>query len=130
MGSTALVGSPTDYGKLLAGETEKWAKGGEVLGRKAGLNRKSPAGYDSMSDPKIIYSALSRTVREGGTEVRIDIYRLVTTDWSLEVIDETGASTVWDELFTSDQAALDEAMKTIREEGIRTFLTGGRRVIH
>jgi hypothetical protein len=69
-------------------------------------------------------------VREGGTEVRIDIYRLETTDWSLEVVDETGASTVWDELFPTDQAALDEAMKTIREEGIRTFLTGGRRVIH
>jgi hypothetical protein len=83
-----------------------------------------------LSDPKIIYSALSRTVREGGTEVRIDIYRLETTDWSLEVVDETGASTVWDELFPTDQAALDEAMKTIREEGIRTFLTGGRRVIH
>jgi hypothetical protein len=83
-----------------------------------------------LSDLKIIYSALSRTVREGGTEVRIDIYRLETTDWSLEVVDETGASTVWDELFPTDQAALDEAMKTIREEGIRTFLTGGRRVIH
>jgi uncharacterized protein len=83
-----------------------------------------------LNDPKIIHSALSRTVREGGTEVRIDIYRLETTDWSLEVVDETGASTVWDELFPTDQAALDEAMKTIREEGIRTFLTGGRRVIH
>jgi hypothetical protein len=83
-----------------------------------------------LNDPKIIYSALSRTVREGGTEVRIDIYRLETTDWSLEVVDETGASSVWDELFPTDQAALDEAMKTIREEGIRTFLTGGRRVIH
>jgi hypothetical protein len=83
-----------------------------------------------LSDLKIIYSALSRTVREGGTEVRIDIYRLETTDWSLEVVDEPGASTVWDELFPTDQAALDEAMKTIREEGIRTFLTGGRRVIH
>jgi uncharacterized protein len=83
-----------------------------------------------LSDPKIIYSALSRTVREGDTEVRIDIYRLETTDWSLEVVDETGASTVWDELFPTDQAALDEAVKTIREEGIRTFLTGGRRVIH
>jgi hypothetical protein len=53
----------------------------------------------------VIYSALSRTVREGDTEVRIDIYRLETTDWSLEVVDETGASTVWDELFPTDQAA-------------------------
>ena len=83
-----------------------------------------------MKDPEIIYSALSRTVREGGTEVRIDIYRLETTDWSLEVIDETGASTVWEELFPTDQAALDEVMKTIREGGIRTFLNGDKRALH
>jgi hypothetical protein len=71
-----------------------------------------------MSDPKFIQSALSCTIREDGTEVRIDIYRLETTDWSLEMVDETGTSTVWDDLFPTDQAALDEALKTIREEGI------------
>src|SRR5271165_3404556 len=60
-----------------------------------------------------------------GTEVSIEIYRLETSDWSLEVIDETGASTVWSSLFPTDQAALDEVLKTIREEGIRTFLGGG-----
>ena len=77
-----------------------------------------------MSDPKLIQSALSRTIREDGTEVRIDIYSLETTDWSLEVVDETGTSTVWDDSFSTDQAALDEALETIREEGIRTFLSG------
>jgi hypothetical protein len=79
---------------------------------------------EGVSDPKLIQSALSRTVREDGTEVRIDIYRLETTDWSLEVVDETGTSTVWDDLFPTDQAALDEALKTIREEGIGTFVSG------
>jgi len=79
---------------------------------------------EGVSDPKLIQSALSRTIREEGTEVRIDIYRLETTDWSLEVVDETGTSTVWDDLFPTDQAALDEALKTIREEGIGTFLSG------
>jgi len=77
-----------------------------------------------MSDPKLIQSALSCTIREDGTEVRIDIYRLETTDWSLEVVDETATSTVWDDRFPTDQVALDEALKTIREEGIRTFLSG------
>jgi hypothetical protein len=43
-----------------------------------------------MSDPKFIQSALSCAIREDGTEVRIDICRLETTDWSLEVVDETG----------------------------------------
>jgi uncharacterized protein len=85
---------------------------------------------DGMSDPKIIHSALSRTIREDGTQIRVAIYRLETTDWSLEVVDATGASTVWDDLFSTDQAALDEAMKTIHEEGIRTFLNGGKRVVH
>jgi len=83
-----------------------------------------------MSDPKIIRSVLSRTIREGGIEIRIDIYRLETTEWSLEVVDGTGASTVWDYLFPSDQAALDEVMKTIHEEGIATFLSGEARVLH
>ena len=83
-----------------------------------------------MSDPKLIHSALSCTIREDGTEIHIDIYRLETADWSLEVVDETGASTVWDDLFPTDQAALDEALKTIREEGIRTFLSDETQVIH
>ncbi len=83
-----------------------------------------------MSDPKLIQSALSRTVREDGTEVRIEIYRLETTDWSLEVVDEAGTSTVWDDLFPTDQAALDEALKTIREEGIGTFLSGKTDIMH
>jgi hypothetical protein len=85
---------------------------------------------EGMSDLKLIQSALSRTIREDGTEVRIDIYRLETTDWSLEVVDETGTSTVWDDRFSTDQAALDEALKTIREEGIKTFLSGKTDVMH
>ena len=83
-----------------------------------------------MSDPKLIHSALSRTIREDGTEIRVAIYRLETTDWSLEVVDGAGASTVWDYLFPTDQAALDEAMKAIHEEGIRTFLSGETRGMH
>jgi len=81
---------------------------------------------EGVSDPKVIQSALSRN----GTEVRIYIYRLETTDWSLEVVDETGTSTVWDDLFPTDQAALDEALKTIREEGIGTFLSGKTDIMH
>jgi len=75
-------------------------------------------------------NSLKSYYSEDGTEVRIDLYRLETTDWSLEVIDETGASTVWDDLFPTDQAALDEALKTISEEGIRTFLSGKTNIVH
>jgi hypothetical protein len=71
---------------------------------------------ESMSDPKLIQSALSRTIREDGNEVRIDIYRLAMTDWSLEVVDETGASTVWDDLFPTDQAGFRASYAIARDE--------------
>jgi hypothetical protein len=42
--------------------------------------------------------------------------------WILEVADEEGASTVWDDLFLTDQATLEEVLNTIEEEGIHSFL--------
>ncbi len=71
---------------------------------------------------EIIHSPLCQVVRGEGTYVDIQIYRTSDSDWSLEVIDETGASTVWDDLFQTDQSALDEALQTIREDGIRSFM--------
>ena len=38
LGGTVLTGSPADFGKLLADETEKWAKVVRVLRRQGGLN--------------------------------------------------------------------------------------------
>jgi hypothetical protein len=35
LGATALPGSPADFGKLLADETEKWAKVVKFAGVKA-----------------------------------------------------------------------------------------------
>jgi hypothetical protein len=55
-------------------------------------------------DMPIIYSLLNRTASRNGR--------------SVEVVDEYGNSTVWDNLFPTDQAALDEAMRTIDEQGI------------
>lgn len=37
---------------------------------------------------------------------------------TLEVVDQYNTSTVWDDEFDTDQAALDEALHTLREEGI------------
>jgi hypothetical protein len=34
MGGTVLTGSPTDFGKLIADETEKWAKVVKFSGAK------------------------------------------------------------------------------------------------
>ncbi len=75
-------------------------------------------------DIKIEASPLSKTLKRDGIEVDILIYRIEGSDegWSLEVVDSEGTSTVWDELFETDQAALDEVIRTIGEEGISSLL--------
>ena len=66
---------------------------------------------------------MSRKVRVDGQDFQVEIYRLEDEpNWALEVVDKDGASTVWDEPFKSDQDALDEVMKAIREEGASAFL--------
>ncbi len=79
-----------------------------------------------IMEDELVESDLSQTVARDGTSVKIEIHRLEHEDsWVLEVVDETGASTVWDDRFATDQAALDEAMETINKEGIWTFIRSG-----
>lgn len=70
----------------------------------------------------LIYSPLQQHYTVGTRTVEICIYRMPDTAWSLEVVDEYGNSTVWDDQFETDQAALDEVMNTIREEGIEALV--------
>ena len=69
---------------------------------------------------KPILSPLSRTVKLGGWELEVEINK-EGRKWRLEVIDERGTHNVWTELFTTEQAALDEALRAIREEGVESF---------
>jgi len=79
-----------------------------------------------MTDPNIVSSGLSRRVAIEGHTLQVDIYRLETDhSWSLEIVDEDGTSTVWEDLFPSDQAALDEALKAIEKEGLSGFRDPG-----
>lgn len=71
----------------------------------------------------IIDSPLAQTYSADGHTVRIQIYRLPDTLWSLEVVDERGTSTVWDDLFETDKQALEEAFMAIESEGIAQFIT-------
>ena len=71
---------------------------------------------------QLITSLLSRDVTDKGHTIRLEIYRGVDSGWTLEAVDEFNNSTVWDDLFSSDQAALDEALRTIRDEGIETLI--------
>jgi hypothetical protein len=67
-------------------------------------------------------SPLSQDLTKDGKSVKVDIYRGDGGDWTLEVVDEFGNSTVWDDEFATDAAALDEAKATIRDEGIDSLI--------
>lgn len=77
-------------------------------------------------------SSLARKYEEDGVEIEILIYRIEGSDegWSLEVVDEELNSTVWDELFDTEQAALDEVMRTIEKEGIIALLRPPEDEVH
>lgn len=69
-----------------------------------------------------VHSPLSQRLSRDGTRVEIQIYEDGNAGWLLEVVDEFGNSTVWDDSFLTDQAALAEALKTIESEGIASVL--------
>lgn len=79
-----------------------------------------------MPDPNLIQSGLSQRITVEGHDLQVEIYRLERdTEWSLEVVSENGTSTVWDDLFDTDKMALDEALKTVKEEGLSAFRENG-----
>jgi uncharacterized protein len=72
-------------------------------------------------------SPLSTGVTREGTSVDVHIYRAGDDSrdgWILEIIDPLGTSTVWDDPFPTDGAALAEALNTINAHGIAS-VTGG-----
>ena len=78
---------------------------------------------DDDGDFTIIVSTLSTKIEDENTYVDIEIYRGKDDDfWILEVVDETGGATVWKDKFPTDQAALKEALNTIEEDGLGSFM--------
>ncbi|MCL1127492.1 hypothetical protein [Shewanella surugensis] len=74
-----------------------------------------------IEDVELTFSPLSRKFEQGGQSVEIDIFKGDTKGWILEIIATCGTSTVWEDPFESDQAALDEALTAISNEGIESF---------
>ena len=73
---------------------------------------------------EIVVSPLCRSVEQDGVSVEIHIYRGSEDDtWVLEIVDQQGTSTVWDDRFETDEAALQEALSALKLEGIIPFLT-------
>ena len=77
-------------------------------------------------DIELIHSSLTRTHSADGHTLRIQIYRGSGSPWILEIEDELGTSTVWDETFDTDTAALAAAFVAIETEGVHTFVTGAQ----
>jgi hypothetical protein len=75
-----------------------------------------------MTSPKIIDSPSSRVIKNGFRQVEIRISRPETENrWSLQIVAGNGCLTVWDKIFVSDEAALDDALEVIEEDGIASF---------
>jgi hypothetical protein len=72
-----------------------------------------------VEGPKL--SPLCRTIKRDGWELEICIFEDGEGKWLLEVINDVNTSTCWSEPFDTDQEALDEALKTIEENGIEEF---------
>ena len=73
----------------------------------------------------LIYSPLQQTYAAAGHRVEIHIYRMPDNGWSLEVVDELNNSTVWEDLFDTDEAALAAALQELNEDGIEAFIARG-----
>lgn len=77
------------------------------------------------NDPEIIHSGLSGVITRDGITVRVDIYRLAhEQEWHLDVVNELGTSTVWDEPFDSEADAMAAFEQAVADEGMETFLDG------
>ena len=73
--------------------------------------------------PNIITSGLSRTITVEGVTVVVNICRLEhDAQWVLEVVNEVGTSTVWDDPFFADDEAYAAFQQTVEEDGMEAFL--------
>lgn len=73
-------------------------------------------------DIEVVHSPLCQEVARDGHTIKVEIYQDGEGRWILEAVDEYWGSTVWDEHFKTDQAALDELFRTIEEEGIASLV--------
>ena len=77
-------------------------------------------------EPNLVISSLSRTVKRDGIIVEVNICRLEKDkSWTLEVVNSEGTSIVWDDAFDTDEDAYAEFERTVKEEGMKTFLDSG-----
>lgn len=82
-------------------------------------------------DYPIVHSPLERRITRDGVSVDVQIYRGEDEPgWLLEIVDHLGGSTVWNDTFPSDEAALAEAMEAIERDGIASFAEDKPSLLH
>jgi hypothetical protein len=75
-----------------------------------------------MDEGDLIYSKHCQKVTRDGKTVTVEIYSSGKNDWILEVVDEDGNSTVWDDPFSTDAEAYEELQRTLDAEGIDSVI--------
>ena len=75
-----------------------------------------------MTEIELKYSKHCQSVTNGGSTIQLHIYSSGENDWLLEVVDEYGNSTCWDEPFETDDSAYSEFERTLAEEGIHALI--------
>ena len=74
-------------------------------------------------DPELVRSTYSGPVTHQAITVRLEIYRLEhDPKWVLEVVNQAGTSTVWEDLFNTDGAAYEAFDAAVEHEDKGTFL--------
>lgn len=77
----------------------------------------------SDDDFELIRSPLCQELFIDDEIIEVAIYRgSEDKTWTLEVVDEYGNSTVWDDEFDTDNEAFKEVLRTIEEEGVDALI--------
>lgn len=85
-----------------------------------------------IEDRELEYSSFSGRLTRDGVTVDVKIYRFAGTNdpWQLEVVDQEGGSTVWDDLFPTAQDAFHAFNEAVEEDGMASFATSSSGTIH
>lgn len=74
-------------------------------------------------EPELIESPLNWLIERNGRRLTVNIVRLATErGWSLEVVNDHGTSTVWDDQFDTDRDADAAFRNALAQDGFEAFL--------
>ena len=72
---------------------------------------------------ELIESPLGGPFQGNGIIVDVRIYKKIGEEWTLEVIDAEGDSTVWEDSFETDEEALAEFIEEFESEGLEAIIS-------